>query len=55
VIEKLLMKKDKVTGKSIVTKDNIDPEVLSSMFSSLCTLLNENTNLYAIRALFRVI
>jgi hypothetical protein len=29
VIEKLLMKKDKTSGKTIVTKDNINPDVLS--------------------------
>jgi len=44
VIEKLLMKKDKTTGKTIVTKDNINPDVLSQMLSSLCALLSENKN-----------
>ena len=53
-IEKLLIKKGK-NGQAVLTAANIDPEIITGLLTYLCTVLNEQKNLYAMRALFRVV
>lgn len=54
-IDKFLTRRDKETGRPLITKDNIGENTVSALLQNLCTLLSEQKNLYAMRALFRVI
>lgn len=54
-IDKFLTKQDKVTKKPVVNKQNIDDATVTQLLQNLCTLLSEQKNLYAMRALYRVI
>ena len=55
-IEKMLIKKSSTTPNTTVLNDkNIDQTLLSNLLQNLCMLLNDNRDLYAIRALLRVI
>jgi hypothetical protein len=54
-IEKLLTKKRRNSDESLFTSANIDQSIVQSLLQYLCTLLNEQKNLYAMRALFRVV
>jgi hypothetical protein len=55
-IEKLLTKKaSDQSGKMIFTTETIGDNLCGSLISGLCATLNSQKNLYALRALFRVI
>ena len=57
-IEKMLIKKSLAPGKqdqTVLNNTNVDQNMLSSLLQNLCEMLNENKDLYAIRALLRVI
>lgn len=54
-IEKLLIKKNKGSNMSVVTSENIDQSIVVGLLTNLCNLLNDQKNLYAIRALYRVL
>lgn len=55
IIEKLIIKKSRVTNQTILTNENMNQEVLMGLLTNLCNLLNERCDLYAIRCLFRVV
>lgn len=55
-LEKMLIKKSNGNPNMQVLNDNnVDSNMISLFFSNLCQLLNDNKDLYAVRALFRVI
>jgi hypothetical protein len=55
-IEKLLMKRQLLNKDlPVLTEANIDQNLLSKLLQNLCELLQESKDLYAIRALLRVI
>lgn len=54
-IDKFLTKQDKVTRKPVINKDNIGEGTVTQLLQNLCALLSEQKNLYAMRALYRVI
>lgn len=53
-IDKLLTHKDE-SGKTILNASNVDANLVTKLLQHICELLNENKDLYAIRALLRVI
>jgi hypothetical protein len=63
-IEKLLIRRciasvntqgAQVMGGPIFTPQNVDPNMLSKLLQGLCEALQENKNLYAVRALYRTV
>lgn len=54
-IDKFLTKQDKVTKKPVVNKGNIGENTVTQLLQNLCALLSQQKNLYAMRALYRVI
>ena len=54
-IEKMLVKRSLTTKQQVITSENIDANILMQLLENLCELLKEQKNLYAIRALYRVI
>lgn len=55
-IEKLLIRKSlNNQNQMIFTQQTIDKDLISKLLQNLCELLNDIKDLYAIRALFRVI
>jgi hypothetical protein len=56
-VEKLLQRKvtSKPNGGFIFNPQNMDPEVLRSLFTNICNLLQSQKNLYAIRSLYRTV
>ena len=54
----MLIKKSLALGKqdqTVLNNTNVDQNMLSSLLQNLCEMLNDNKDLYAIRALLRVI
>lgn len=39
----------------MLTATNVDPEIITGLLTYLCGVLNDQKNLYAMRALFRVV
>lgn len=54
-IEKLLVKKRKEGDGPVLTDQTVDQALLSKLLQNLCELLSKSQDLYAVRALLRVI
>lgn len=54
-IEKLLIRKRLDNQGSVMTEQNLGQELLSKLLQNFCELLAEQKDLYAVRALLRVI
>jgi hypothetical protein len=54
-IEKMLVRKKLDGSGPVLTNESVDGALLQKLLQNLCNLLNDNKDLYAIRALLRVI
>ena len=51
----MMMKKGKTTNVQLLNSENMDMNLQVNLLTNLCSLLNEQKNLFAIRCLYRVI
>jgi exportin-2 (importin alpha re-exporter) len=54
-IEKLLVIKQAGGKENILNKQNVSSDVVSGLLQNMCALLNEQRNLHAVRALYRIV
>ena len=54
-IEKMLIRKRLDNSGPVLTTQNTDPNIVSKLLQNLCELLAQSKDLYAVRALLRVI
>lgn len=55
-IEKMLIKNSMTNNsQKVINEKNIDPNLITKLLQNLCELLTQNKDLYAVRALLRVI
>jgi hypothetical protein len=54
-VEKMLIRKKLDGSGNVLTEHNVDQNILGKLLQNLCELLNQSKDLYAVRALLRVI